>query len=118
MLNASKVVCASGNGPVRISEGERRSRMDIEASILECFLVESASVNKIMRHANLNRDAVKIHVSRMISHELVKKIGGGSKEYMVYSATEKGILWLKRYRSLADEGGFGRRPENRLDRDF
>jgi len=92
--------------------------MDIEASILDCVVAESASVSNIMRHANLNRETVKTHLIRMVSHGLAKKIVGGSKGYTMYSATEKGILWLKRFRSLADEGGFGRRRENRLDRDF
>jgi predicted transcriptional regulator len=92
--------------------------MDIEASILDCLLAEGSSVNKIVFHANLNRDTVKIHASRMVSHGLVKKITGGSMGYTVYSATEKGIIWLKRYRSLADECGFGHKSKSQLDRDF
>jgi predicted transcriptional regulator len=92
--------------------------MDIEASILECLLIEGASLNKISIYSNLNRKAAKAHLGRMVSDGLAK-IVAGAKEHMVYSATEKGILWLKRYKSLADEGGFRRRRrESRFDRDF
>jgi len=91
--------------------------MDIEASILECILTEAGSLNKILIHANLNRKAAKAHLRKMASDGLVKVVVN-TKGHTVYSATDKGIRWLKRYKSLAEEGGFSRRHEMRFDRDF
>ena len=100
------------------SHRKRRSRVDIEASIIDYVLFENASVNKITFHANLNRKAAKIYLSRMVSQGLVKKMVNGSKGWVMYSATEKGILWLKRYRSLGDEGESNRACNSRMKSNF
>jgi predicted transcriptional regulator len=80
-------------------------------------LTKSASLNRISILANLNRKAVKDYASRMVSDGLIKVVSG-TRGHNVYSASEKGIRWLKRYRNLMDEGGLGRSGQGRDGRDF
>jgi predicted transcriptional regulator len=103
--------------PLSGRDEERRSRADIQAAILDCVLTKSASLNRISIFANLNRKAVKDHASRLVSHGLIQVVSG-NRGYSVYSASEKGIKWLKRYRNLMDEGGLGRSGQGRDGRDF
>ena len=91
--------------------------MDIEASILDSVLTEAASVNRIMITANLNRKAAKAHLQGMISSGLVHLLRG-SEGYSLYSSTEKGIRWLKRYKSLVEDDGHGRKGKFMEGRDF
>ena len=91
--------------------------MDIQAAILDCMLIEGASLNKIMIRANVNRTAAKqVHLTRMAAEGVVKV--EEVKGHRVYSATSKGIKWLKGYKNLKDLGGLGREDTDKDGRDF
>jgi len=91
--------------------------MAIDASVLECLVAESRSISKIMFLARLHRHAANLHVKRLLSAGLIQ-MDVKSKRYPLYSATEKGIKWLKHYKSLVDEGGYHGRDGRRNGMDF
>ena len=99
------------------TDESRRSRLDIQASILDCLLTESASLNKISISANLNRRAAKAYLGRMVSDGLIQIIKA-SKGHTAYSTTQKGILWLKRYVNLIGKSGGGHKDQDMDGRDF
>ena len=91
--------------------------MAIDASVLECLVKDGASISKIMFLARLNRHGANLHVKRLLSAGLIQ-MDVKSKRYPIYSSTEKGIKWLKDYKSLVDEGGYPARDGRRNGRDF
>lgn len=94
----------------------RRSEMEIDASILDCLLVEDATANKIRDSVGLNQERTKIRLDRLIALGFAIRIEG--RGWVRYSATEKGVKWVRHYRKVADEAGLVPRKRDRLDRDF
>jgi predicted transcriptional regulator len=91
--------------------------MDMQASILDCLVVDRASLNRIMIEANLNRISARVHLTRMASERLIH-VTDGPYKWPVYSISEKGIRWLKHYKSLLNEGGLNHQTRGRESSDF
>jgi predicted transcriptional regulator len=71
--------------------------MDIWASILDHLISQDASASRIVSSANLNRGAAKERLKELIDEELIRT---KQSRIVVYSITEEGVKWLKRYKSL------------------
>ena len=94
----------------------RRSEIEIKASILDCLLEEDSTVNKIRDRVGLNLGMTKTRLTKPIALGFVKRIDATG--WVRYSATEKGVKWVRHYRKVADEAGLGPRKRDRPDRDF
>jgi predicted transcriptional regulator len=80
---------------------KRRSHLDTQAEILKILASEYLTMNQIVIRANLNRPLTKIHINQLLQkgHLEVKKTQG----FACYSASQKGIAWVKRFEALVQE---------------
>jgi predicted transcriptional regulator len=90
--------------------------MEIRASILDCLITEDSTVNRIRRWVGLNQEMTKMRLDKLIALQFAERIE--AKGWVRYSATAKGIKWVKSYRKIADEAGLDTSKRDRLDRDF
>jgi predicted transcriptional regulator len=80
-------------------EGQpRRTWFDLWGSILDFLIYDEATLSRIVVLANLNRAAARRHLDKMVEEKLVKI---KQSRFKVYSITDEGVNWLKRYKSLA-----------------
>lgn len=76
----------------------RRSSLDIEASILRALSNDDLTLNKIVTYMNLNRKLARRYVRELSGIGFLEV--RNNKAFDSYSTTEKGIEWLTRYKSL------------------
>jgi predicted transcriptional regulator len=89
----------------------RRSPIEIRASVLESLLEDDLTLSGIMRATGLNRETTRIQLDELIARGFIKKVGGSL--WTRYSVTEKGVKWLRQYRTIADEVGSNRNLRDR-----
>jgi predicted transcriptional regulator len=75
---------------------QRRSSLDIQASILRAVSNDELSMNKIVVYVNLNRKLAKKYVRELFGKGFLE-VKNDSK-FERYSTTEKGMEWLTRYK--------------------
>jgi predicted transcriptional regulator len=94
MTNSLPWDSADGKPP----DKKRRSQMQIEAAIIKVVISDYLTTNQIAIRVNVNRVLAKSYMKKLAERGLVetKKIKGLTN----YSATPKGIAWLKRFESL------------------
>lgn len=84
---------------VRRNREKRRSHIEVHAAVLKELASEYLSINQIAIRVNLNRTLAKSYVNELSQKGQVetRKIKG----IACYSATQRGVAWLKRFESLA-----------------
>lgn len=75
---------------------QRRSSLDIQASILRALSGDELSINKIVAYMNLNRRLAKKYVRELFGKGFLEVRNDSTFER--YSTTEKGKEWLTRYK--------------------
>jgi predicted transcriptional regulator len=76
---------------------QRRSQFDIWEAILRFLASEDATRSKLVAISGLNWYRLTTHLQAMMAEGLVQC---SSSEFEIYSITEDGVKWLKRYEGL------------------
>ncbi len=76
-------------------EHGRRSHLEVLAVIIKCMMSDTLSTHQLIFHANLNRQLAKQYLGELRGKGLIETnlVNGVTR----YSATPKGIEWLRTY---------------------
>jgi len=80
------------------SKGKRRSHIEVQASILKALASEYLTINQLAIRVNLNRVLAKTYVKELSQKGRIER--KKTKRLERYSATQRGVAWLKRFESL------------------
>ena len=86
---------------VRPSDKKRRAHIEIKAAVLKASASEYVTINHIANRVHLNNALAGKFVKELSKKGLAesKKAGGLTR----YSATAKGLAWLKHFESLVSD---------------